>query len=92
VKYTSIERIWTKYANKYQALSVCSLLARRDIEAAVRGESQLKGNVFEHALDLLISTDVKFEKLTEAEVEALTREGFGEAHTRTWREPSAFGR
>jgi hypothetical protein len=92
MKYTSIERIWTKYPNKYQALNLASLLARDSIEALMRGENQGKGNLYEHALKQLIDTELHYEKLTDAEVEALTREGFGESHTRTWREPAAFGR
>ncbi|MFO7675178.1 MAG: hypothetical protein R6X12_02505 [bacterium] len=92
MKYTSLERIWTKYPNKYKALNLASLIARDGIEAQVRGESKIVGNVFEHSLRQLIEADLHYEKLTDAEVEALTREGYGEAHTRTWREPAAFGR
>ncbi|HDQ99545.1 MAG TPA: hypothetical protein ENN51_04580 [candidate division WOR-3 bacterium] len=92
MKYTSLERIWAKYPNKYKALNLASLLARGQIEKQADGEKPLPGNVFENALKQLVETDLRYEKLTTAEVEALTREGYGESHTRSWREPSAFGR
>ena len=92
MKYTSVERIWTKYPNKYKALNLAALLAREGIEAQMRNENKILGNVYEDALRRLVETDLRYEKLTPAEIEALTREGYGESHTRTWREPLAFGR
>ncbi|MFO7639009.1 MAG: hypothetical protein R6X14_06915 [bacterium] len=92
MKHTSLEEIWTRYPNKYKALNLAALLARDIIETQTRGEGRLTDNVYEQALSKLVTTDLSYEKLTPAEVEAITREGFGEAHTRTWREPSAFGR
>ncbi len=78
MKNISLERIWEKYPNKYQALNVAALEARRLIDAMQKGEVQLNENVYDYALGRLIAGELKYEKLTEAEMEALTREGYGE--------------
>lgn len=78
MKNISLERIWARYPNKYQALNVAALEARRLIEALQKGEIQLNQNLYDYALDRLVAGELKYEKLTEAEMEALTREGYGE--------------
>lgn len=92
MKHTSLEQIWTRYSNKYKALNLAALLAREVIESQPSGEGRMINDAYEQALKQLVQTDIRYEKLTPAEVEALTREGYGESQTRTWREPSAFGR
>ena len=78
MKYSSLEGIWAKYPNKYLALNIASLEARRVIDALQKGETQIYKNIYEHSLERLIAGEIKFEQLTEAEMEALTREGYGE--------------
>jgi len=78
MKNLSLEKIWEKYPNKYQALNVAALEARRIIEALQKGEMQMTQNIHEYSLARLIAGELKYEKLTEAEMEALTREGYGE--------------
>jgi len=78
MKNLSLENIWDKYPNKYQALNVAALEARRIIEALQKGETQMTQNIYEYSLARLIAGELKYEKLTEAEMEALTREGYGE--------------
>ncbi|MEO0081683.1 MAG: hypothetical protein ABIL25_05235 [candidate division WOR-3 bacterium] len=78
MKNLSLEAIWQKYPNKYQALNIAALEARRVIEALQKGETQLNQNIYDYALGRLVAGELKYEKLTEAELEALTREGYGE--------------
>ena len=78
MKNLSLDNIWARYPNKYQALNVAALEARRVIEALQKGEMQLNQNIYEYALGRLIAGELRYEKLTEAEMEALTREGYGE--------------
>jgi len=78
MKNLSLEEIWKRYPNKYQALNIASLEARRIIEALQKGEVQTTQNLFEVALKRLTDGELKFVKLTEAEMEALNREGYAE--------------
>ncbi len=78
MKYLSVENIWKRYPNKYQALNVASLEARRVIDGLHKGEVQLTQNIYEYALGRLVHGELTYENLTEAEMEALTREGYGE--------------
>jgi hypothetical protein len=78
MRYISLEKIWQIYPNKYQALNVAALEARRVIDGLSKGDVQLSRNIYEHSLDRLVSSEIQYDKLTEAEMEALTREGYGE--------------
>lgn len=78
MKHTSPEEFRKRYDNRYRALNVAALEARRVLDGVQRGEIQLEQNVYEYALRRMVGGDIKFEKLTEAEMEALTREGYGE--------------
>jgi len=78
LKYTSLEEVWDRFENKYQALNVAALEARRVIEGLHRGEISLNQNIIEYSLQRLHAGEIKYRKLTEAEVQALTRESFGE--------------
>ncbi len=78
MKYTSIERIWDKYENKYQALRIASLEARRVIDALQTGDIQINQNIYEHSLQALVAGEIRYEKLSEAEIDVLTREGYGD--------------
>lgn len=78
MKNLSLEKIWDRYKNKYQGLNVAALEVRRVIEALQKGEIQLNQNIYDYALERLVAGELKYEKLTEAEMEALTREGYGE--------------
>ena len=83
MKHISVEQIWDRYENKYQALRIAALEARRVIDALQTGEMQVNQNIYEHALEALVAGDIRYERLTEAEIEALTREGYGDtAHNR----------
>ncbi len=77
MKYNSLEEIYKKYPNKYQALNIAALEARRVIDGLHKGEIQLAENIVDHSLKLLLAGEIKYEKLTEAEMETLTREGYG---------------
>ncbi len=79
MKHNSLEKIWEKYPNKYQALNIAALEARRVIDGIQKGEIQTSENIYDHALAKLVAGEIKYEKLTEAEMEALTREGFGDS-------------
>jgi len=78
MKNLSLEEVWKLYPNKYQALNVASLEARRIIEALQKGEVQTTQNLYEVAMKRLTDGELKFVKLTEAEMEALNREGYAE--------------
>ena len=78
MKHNSLEGIWSRYPNKYEALSIAALEARRVIDAVQKGEIQFSGTIYDHALAQLVAGEIKYEKLSEAEMEALNREGLGE--------------
>jgi hypothetical protein len=78
MKHLSLEKIWDLYPNKYQALNVASLEARRVIDGLHKGDVQMSKNIYEHSLEMLVHDEIKYDKLSEAEMEALTREGYGE--------------
>ncbi len=78
MKITSPEQLWKRYPNKYLAVNIASLEARRVIEGMHKDEFQLPVSPFEYALDLVLKGEVKWAKLTEADIEALAREGFDE--------------
>jgi len=78
MKYNSLEGVWQRFPNKYQALNIAALEVRRVIDGMQRGEVQVAGNIYDHAMKKLIAGEINYEKLTEAEMEALNREGFGE--------------
>ena len=51
----------------------------RVIEDLGRNEQPLDNSIYGQALDRLVSGELRFEKLSEAEMEALTREGYGDS-------------
>lgn len=78
MRHLSLEKVWEQYPNKYQALNIAALEARRVIDALQRGELQMNQDIYDHSLEWLIAGKIKYERLTEAEMEALNREGYGE--------------
>ncbi|OYD17033.1 hypothetical protein CH330_01065 [candidate division WOR-3 bacterium JGI_Cruoil_03_51_56] len=80
MKYLSIEEIWKKYPNKYQALDIAALEARHIIDGLQKGEIQLTRNIYEYALEKLVHGEIKYERLTDAEMKALTRESYNESY------------
>jgi hypothetical protein len=78
MKLTSVEQLWSVYPNKYLALNVAALEARRLIDAIQRGEAQLDEDPYHRALDRCARAELKHAKLTEEELAALGREGLEE--------------
>jgi len=78
MKNLSLEKIWERYPNKYLAMNVAALEARRFIEAQQKGEYHSEQDVHDAALGRLVAGELKHERLTEAEMEAINREGYGE--------------
>jgi hypothetical protein len=78
MRIISPEALKTRYPNKYLAVNVAALEARRVIEAMHKDEIQLPVSPYEYALDLALKGKVKWAKMTEADIEALAREGFEE--------------
>ena len=77
MKITSPEALKKVYPNKYLAVNIAALEARRVIEGMHKDEIQLPVSPYEYALDLTLRGKVKWTKMTEADIEALAREGFG---------------
>jgi hypothetical protein len=77
-KLTSPEKLWTRYPNKYLALNIAALEARRIIEGMHKDEIQLSLSPYEYALERTMLGEVKYTKLTEADIEELAREGYEE--------------
>jgi hypothetical protein len=78
VKLISPERLSVRYSNKYLALNVASLEARRLIEGMHRDEVQLAEDPYELALERTLNGEIKWAKLTEADIEALARATYEE--------------
>jgi hypothetical protein len=78
MKLVSPERLAQHYPNKYIALNVAALEARRFIEGMHKDEIRLTRSPYDEALEAVMRGDLKFAKLTEADIEALAREGFDE--------------
>jgi hypothetical protein len=78
VKIVSPEALKKVYPNKYLAVNIASLEARRIIEGMHKDEIQLPVSPYEYALDMTLRSEVKWAKMTEADIEALAREGFEE--------------
>lgn len=78
MKLTSPEMLWRRYPNKYLAVNIAALEARRIIEGMQRDEIQMAQSPYEYALDRVVRGEVEYAKLTEADIEALAREGYDE--------------
>ncbi len=78
MKLVSPETLGRHYPNKYIALNVAALEARRLIEQMHRDEVRLTSSPYDQALERVLNGELKFAKLTEADIEALAREGFEE--------------
>jgi len=78
VKITSPGALAKRYPNKYLAVNVAALEARRIIEGMHKDEIRLPVSPYEYALDLTLKGEVKWAKMTEADIDALAREGFEE--------------
>jgi hypothetical protein len=78
MKIFSPEQFETKYASKYLAVNIAALDARRIIEGMHKDEVQLPVSPYEFALERTLRGDVKWAKMTEADIEAMAREGFDE--------------
>ncbi len=73
MKYVSVEQLWRVLPNKYLALNVAALEARRLIDAISRDEIQLPGTPYEYALRRLLREELKFVPLTEEEILAASQ-------------------
>lgn len=78
MKLTSPQKLWVRYPNKYLAVNIASLEARRIIEGMLKDEIQMKQSPYECALDRVVRGEIEYAKLTEADIEALAREGYDE--------------
>jgi hypothetical protein len=78
MKIVSPEALKKVYPNKYLAVNIAALEARRIIEGMHKDEIQLPVSPYEYALDLTLKGQVKWAKITEADIQALAREGFEE--------------
>jgi hypothetical protein len=78
MRIISPEALKTRYPNKYLAVNIAALEARRVIESMHKDEIQLPVSPYEYALDLTLKGQVKWAKMTDADIEALAREGFEE--------------
>ena len=78
MKIVSPEALKKVYPNKYLAVNIAALEARRVIEGMHKDEIQLPVSPYEYALDLTLRGLVKWTKMTDADIEALAREGFEE--------------
>lgn len=78
MKLVSPETLGRHYPNKYIALNVASLEARRLIEGMHKDEIQLARSPYDQALEAVLRGELKFGKMSEADIEALAREGFEE--------------
>jgi len=78
MKIVSPEALKKVYPNKYLAVNIAALEARRVIEGMHKDEIQLPVSPYEYALDLALKGQVKWAKMTDADIEALAREGFEE--------------
>jgi len=67
-----------RYANRYLAVNIAALEARRIIEGMHKDEIQLPVSPFEYALDRTLKGEVKWANMTDADIDALAREGFEE--------------
>ncbi|MEO0079965.1 MAG: hypothetical protein ABIK44_04750 [candidate division WOR-3 bacterium] len=82
MKLVSPEQLKKIYSNKYLALNVAALEARRVIDCIARGEYQLNQNPYSYALERALRGELKFAKLTREELAAMGREGFEEQRPR----------
>jgi hypothetical protein len=78
MKLFSPEQMWTRYPNKYLAVNIASLEARRVIENMHKDDARLPVSPYEFALERTLKGDIKWAHLTEADLEALARESFDE--------------
>jgi hypothetical protein len=78
MKLISPEQLWKRYPNKYLALNIAALEARRLIENMQHDEVQLPRSPYELALERTVRGELTHARLTDADIEALAREGFEE--------------
>ncbi|MBM3321917.1 hypothetical protein FJY69_00310 [candidate division WOR-3 bacterium] len=78
MKLISPEQLWKRYPNKYLALNVAALDARRMIENMQHDEVRLPRSPYEIALERTVRGELPHARLTEADIAALAREGFEE--------------
>jgi len=76
VKIVSPEQLWKVESNKYLALNIVALEARRGIAALQRGDSQTPANPYDHALQRFLAGGLQFARLTEEELAAMGREEY----------------
>lgn len=81
MKVISPEKLAVRYPNKYVALNVAALEARRIIEGMHKDEIQMAQSPYEVALVRAIAGEIPWAKLTEADIEALSRETYEESLT-----------
>lgn len=79
MKVISPEKLAVRYPNKYVALNVAALEARRLIEGMHKDEIQLAQNPYEVALERALAGEIPWTKMTKADIEALSRETYEEA-------------
>jgi DNA-directed RNA polymerase subunit K/omega len=67
MNYVTIEEIWKKYPNKYEALIKAAKEARRVIEGMEKNEIQLTENPYRYALKLALEEKDEDGKKAKAE-------------------------
>ncbi|HTW92655.1 MAG TPA: hypothetical protein VMH22_13255 [bacterium] len=78
MKIVSPEALKKVYPNKYLAVNIAALEARHVIEGMHKDEITLPVSPYEYALERTLKGEVKWARMTEADIEALAREGFEE--------------
>ncbi len=78
MKLISPEQIWKRYPNKYLALNIAALEARRIIENVQHDEVKLTRSPYEIALERTVRGELHYARLTEADIAVLAREGLDE--------------
>ncbi len=84
MKVVSPEKLCQHYPNKYLAINVAALEARRLIEQMHRDEIELPRSPYELALEAVLRGELQYTRLTETDIQALSREGVEET---AWRQP-----
>lgn len=76
MRIVSPEQLARIQPNKYLAVNIVALEARRAIAALQRGDSQTPANPYDHALQRFLEGKLNFAKLTEEELVAMGRDEY----------------
>uniref|UniRef100_A0A7C4CAE2 DNA-directed RNA polymerase subunit omega n=1 Tax=candidate division WOR-3 bacterium TaxID=2052148 RepID=A0A7C4CAE2_UNCW3 len=76
MKIVSPEQLSKIQPNKYLAVNIVALEARRAIAALQRGDSQTPANPYDYALQRFLEGKLQFARLTEEELAAMGRDEY----------------